>query len=64
MRFFERVIFEKSWLSAAPALRFLEVSRFFLGTRPPVHFGDLELTGTKKQKASLSVQEAAQRLLV
>ena len=27
--FFERVIFEKSWPSAAPALRFLAVPRFF-----------------------------------
>ena len=50
--FFERAIFEKSWSSAAPALRFLADSRFFLCARPPVHFGDLELTGTKK-RASL-----------
>ena len=47
--FFERAIFEKCWWSAALALRFLAVSRFlvFFG-RPPVHFVDLELTGTKK----------------
>ena len=51
--FFERAIFEESWSSAAPAQRFLEVSRFF-GARPPVHFGDLELTGTKKN-ASLMI---------
>ena len=50
--FFERAIFEKSWSSTTPALRFLAVSRFFVfcfGARPPARFGDLELTGTKKQ---------------
>ena len=44
--FFERVSFEKAWPSAAPALRFLAVSRF-LFFWAPAHFGDLELTGTK-----------------
>ena len=34
------------------ALRFLAVSLF--GARPPVHFGDLELTGTKKVLPLLS----------
>ena len=46
--FFGRAIFDHFWSSTAPALRFLGVSRFssFFGARPPVHFGDLELTGT------------------
>ena len=51
--FFERAIFEMSWSSAAPTLRFLAVSHCYLGARPPAHSGDLELTGTKT-KASLA----------
>ena len=43
--FFERAIFHQFWSSTAPALRFLAVSRVFLApVRPPVHFGELELT--------------------
>ena len=50
--FFERAIFDEFWSSTAPALRFLAVSRLFW--RPPAHFGDLELMGSKK-RASLKV---------
>ena len=52
--FFERAIFEKAWASAAPALRFLAVSLLllFFG-RGGAHFGDLELTGTKKRFAEM-----------
>ena len=48
---FERAIFDHFWSSTAPALRSLAVSRSF-GARPPVHFGDLELTGNKKMLPS------------
>ena len=37
MRFFEGAIFDQFWSSTAPGF-----------WRPPVHFGDLELTGTQK----------------
>ena len=54
--FFEQTIFEKAWSSAAPALRFLAAPRFFgFFVRPPDHFGDLELTGTKKQASLTTV---------
>ena len=45
--FFGRAIIDHFWSSTAPVLRFLVVSRVF-GAHQPVHFGDLELTGTKK----------------
>ena len=47
--FFDRAIFDQFWSSTAPALCFLAVLRFF-GARPPDHFGDLELTGTKNKR--------------
>ena len=51
-RYFEIFIleafFDQFWSSTALALRFLAVSLFLAPTCPPAHFGDLELTGTKK----------------
>ena len=49
--FFERAIFEnlgRLTLRRSVSLRF-RVFCFFLGARPPVHFGDLKLTGSKKR---------------
>ena len=51
MCFFERAICDQVWSSSVQhcaSLRF-HVLLFFLGAQPPVRFGDLELTGTKKR---------------